>query len=198
MKKPKNATEFILENEKWQDVLNLLRKVVLSTGLKETIKWNFPVYTYKGKNIVGLGAFKNYAGIWFFQGATLKDEPGHLLNAQEGKTKAMRQWRFTSIVEIDEELVKAYVEEAIQNQESGNIIKPSSVNKKPLIIPDELQGVLDKNADLRVCFEQLSLSKKRAFAEYIQDARRPETKAKRLEKIMPMILANIGLHDKYK
>ena len=37
--------------------------------------------------------FKEYFGIWFFQGGTLVDELKVLTNAQEGKTKAMRQWR---------------------------------------------------------------------------------------------------------
>ena len=198
MKKPKNATAFILENEKWQDILSLLREVALSKGLGETIKWNFPVYTHKGKNIVGLGAFKDYAGIWFFQGATLKDEARHLFNAQEGKTQAMRQWRFASIEEVDVNLVKAYIEEAIQNQESGNITKPSPASKKSLLIPDELQTVLKENADLKLCFEQFSLSKKREFSEYIQQAKRQETKDKRLKKVIPMILANVGLNDKYR
>jgi uncharacterized protein YdeI (YjbR/CyaY-like superfamily) len=44
----------------------------------------------------------------------------------------------------------------------------------------------------------LGLSKKRDFAEYIEVAKRAETKAQRLEKIIPMIRDGRGLNDRYK
>jgi uncharacterized protein YdeI (YjbR/CyaY-like superfamily) len=42
------------------------------------------------------------------------------------------------------------------------------------------------------------MSKQREYADYIAEAKREETKTKRIEKIKPMILKNIGLNDKYK
>ena len=51
---------------------------------------------------------------------------------------------------------------------------------------------------LATIFESLTLTKKREFTEYISSAKRDDTKQKRLEKIIPMILNNIGLNDKYK
>ena len=44
----------------------------------------------------------------------------------------------------------------------------------------------------------MTKGKQREYAEYIADAKREETKSKRLEKIIPMILANQGLNDKYR
>jgi uncharacterized protein YdeI (YjbR/CyaY-like superfamily) len=44
-----------------------------------------------GKNLLGIGAFKNHFGLWFFQGSLLKQNTKLLVNAQEGKTQAMRQ-----------------------------------------------------------------------------------------------------------
>ena len=126
MKKPKNIDEFLSDQKQWLEELVFLREIILSTRLEETIKWNFPVYTWKNKNIVGLGAFKSYFGVWFFQGASLKDELGVLINAQEGKTQAMRQWRFQSIKEIDRNNLRAYIAEAIDNQKKGKIIKFST------------------------------------------------------------------------
>jgi len=73
MDKNKNFNEFISKQTHWKSTLNLLREIILSTGLEETIKWGIPVYTYDKKNIVGIGSFKSYAGLWFFQGALLKD-----------------------------------------------------------------------------------------------------------------------------
>ena len=69
-----NFEGFIAKQDQWKSTLIELRKIILSTGLEETIKWGTPVYTYSSKNIVGIGSFKSYAGLWFFQGALLKDE----------------------------------------------------------------------------------------------------------------------------
>ena len=191
------VTEYINDKNKWTQELILLRSVLLALPLEETIKWGAPVYVYKGKNILGLSAFKNYCGLWFFQGHFLKDEANLLVNAQEGKTKAMRQWRFESVEDINTDLVKAYVLEAINNSEKGLEIKPQK-NKQPLIIPPELESKLKGNDNLTEKFNELTLSKQREFAEYISSAKRDTTKITRLEKIIPMIINGIGLNDKYK
>lgn len=191
----KTVDEYIQLHPQWQEELLFLRKIMNSTELTETVKWGAPVYTINGKNIVGLGAFKSYVGIWFFQGVYLKDEKKKLINAQEGKTQAQRQWRFNHFDEIDEVLITKYVEEAIANQKAGKELKPQ---KKPLIIPKQLQFLLDKNEALASNFESMTLTKKREFAEYIADAKQEGTKLKRLERIIPMILKNKGLNDKYR
>jgi uncharacterized protein YdeI (YjbR/CyaY-like superfamily) len=118
-----------------------------------------------------------------------------LINAQEEKTKGMRQWGFGSDDDIDENLIKSYLLEAIQNQKDGKEIKPE---KKPLIIPDELKEELAADALLFEAFETLTLTCKREYAEYIADAKRAETKQTRLQKIIPMIKAKKGLNDQYK
>ena len=191
------VVQYIIDKNAWTQELNLLRSVLLELPLEEAVKWSAPVYVYKNKNILGLSAFKNYCGLWFFQGSFLKDDKKVLENAQEGKTKAMRQWRFYKLEEIDVNLVKEYVLEAIQNSEEGKELK-SKRNTKPLIIPIELQLELDKNQVFQESFEKFTLSKKREYADYISEAKREATKLKRLEKIIPMILSGVGLHDKYK
>ncbi len=196
MQRHKTVDDYILANQQWEEALTRLRKIFLSTELSEAVKWGAPVYTVDGKNVAGLGAFKSYVGIWFFQGMFLTDRHQKLINAQEGKTKAMRQWRFDSLEEIDTALVKEYLEEAIQNQKDGKELKPEK--GKSLLIPDVLSEALEKNSNLKACFSELNLSKQREYAEYITEAKRDATKAKRLEKIIPMILDKIGLNDKYR
>ena len=191
------VTNYIEKKIQWKLELEKLREAVQGCDLEETIKWGAPVYMNKGKNILGLSAFKNYVGLWFFQGGTLKDTHKVLMNAQEGKTAAMRQWRFSSIEDIDVALIKAYVKEAIENQEKGNIIKPQK-NTKPLIIHPLLQKELDANKAFLKQFESFSISKKREYADHISEAKREATQLKRLEKIIPMIISGVGLHDKYK
>lgn len=195
MKSYKTVEAYIEGHSQWAGALNKLRKIMLASEMQETVKWGAPVYTVGGKNVVGLAAFSNYVGIWFHQGVFLKDPAKVLINAQEGKTKALRQWRFADADEIDADLVAAYVAEAIQNQKAGKEIKPQ---KKALVIPDELDSALANNSNLKACFEALGRSKQREFAEYIAEAKRADTKTKRLEKIIPMILDGIGLNDKYR
>lgn len=187
--------QYISKHPEWQEELDYLRQLLQNTPLQEHVKWGAPTYSFQNKNLVGIGAFKKYVGLWFFQGALLKDEGNFLVNAQEGKTHAMRQWRFGSINEVDGSKILQYVNETIENQIAGNILKPK---KKPLVIPLELKEALTNEPGLTDSFEALSLTNKRDYVEYILEAKRVATKEKRLAKIIPMIAQEIGLHDKYK
>jgi len=189
--------EYFEKKHQWSKELALMRKILLEAPLKETIKWGAPTYTFNGKNIVGMAAYKNYCGLWFFQGALLKEKHNVLHNAQEGKTKVMLQWRFHTISEIDINLIKEYVLEAIENQKQGKEIKPIRKTKL-LMIPELLQNELESNQSLKENFEKFSSSKKREYASYISEVKRETTKLSRLSKIIPMILNGAGLHDKYR
>lgn len=196
MQSYKTVDQFISNAKQWKDELIQLREILLDTELTEEVKWGAPIYTYKGKNVVGMAGFKSYVGLWFHQGALLKDPKKKLMNAQEGVTKAQRQWRIASEKEIDQKTIKVFVKEAIQHIEDGNAIKPSP--KKKLTVPKELAAILKKNAAASNAFKQLAAFKQREYAEYIAEAAKPETKVRRIEKILPMILNGIGLNDKYK
>ncbi|KJD31339.1 hypothetical protein PK35_14590 [Tamlana nanhaiensis] len=197
MKKSSSVDEYIENQPKFSEALTLLRDLILSTEVEEDFKWRSPVYTINGKNVIGLGAFKNHFGIWFFNGVFLKDEANVLVNAQENKTKALRQMRFEQFEDINNDLVLAYVKEAIENQKLGKEIKPERKGKT-VNIPAELKTELTNSSELNSAFKALSPGKQREYCEYIETAKRDATKQSRLEKIKPMILNNIGLHDKYK
>ena len=145
---------------------------------------------------MGLGGFKSYLGIWFFNGVFMKDEAKVLVNAQEGVTKALRQWRFTSAKEIKPALIKKYVQEAIKNAKAGKEIKPEK--KAAIPIPVELQNAFKKNKSMKPTFTALTPFKQREYLEYITEAKTEPTRIKRVEKITPMILAGKGLNDKYR
>ncbi|MEY8868114.1 YdeI family protein [Meridianimaribacter flavus] len=196
MKKVSSVEEYIEVNSHFSDALTLLRDLINSTQLNESLKWSAPVYSLNGKNVVGLGAFKQHFGIWFFNGVFLKDEQQLLVNAQE-KTKALRQMRFESIEDIDRAAVLAYVKEAIENQKLGKELKPERKGKT-VVIPKELSTVLKANGELNTSFKALTPGKQREYCEYIESAKREATKQTRLDKITPMILKGVGLHDKYK
>lgn len=196
MKKVSSVEEYIEENSHFGEALSLLRDLINTTELEETLKWNAPVYTLNGKNVVGLGAFKNHFGIWFFNGVFLKDKNNLLEQAQE-KTKGLRQMRFESIDDIDKHAVLAYVTEAIENQKLGKEIKPEKMGKT-IVIPKELQIALETNKNFQAAFKALTPGKQREYCEHIASAKQEKTKMSRLEKIKPMILKGMGLFDKYK
>ena len=149
MKRYKTVDGYIENAALWRDELDRLREILLSTELTEDVKWGGPCYTYDGKNVVGIGGFKSYVGLWFFQGALLEDKQKVLINAQEGTTRALRQWRMNSSKEIKSALIKAYVKEAIQLVKDGRSIGPQK--KKPVVVPPELKQALAKNAAARRC-----------------------------------------------
>ena len=197
MKKVNSVEEYIEINSHFGEALTLLRDIINTTELNESVKWSAPVYDLNGKNVIGLGAFKHHFGIWFFNGVFLKDEQKRLINAQENKTKALRQMRFESIDDIDKNLVLAYVKEAIENQKEGKEIKPKRTTKK-VDIPQELKAHFKTDPQLESHFKSLTPGKQREYCNYIIEAKRDATKQSRLKKITPMITKGIGLHDKYK
>ncbi|MCX7550221.1 YdeI/OmpD-associated family protein [Xanthomarina sp. F2636L] len=196
MKKASSIEEYIEINPLYKEALELLRQLINSTELEETFKWSSPVYTLDGKNVLGLGAFKNHFGIWFFNGVFLKDEKQLLEKAQE-TTKALRQMRFENIRDINKSIVLNYIHEAIENQKSGKILEPERRGKS-VIIPKELQQELKSKPKLLAAFKTLAPGKQREYCHYVDSAKRETTKHSRLVKIKPMIIQGLGLHDKYK
>ena len=115
-----NVVDLLADETQWSEELMLLRDIILSVGgLKEEIKWGSPIYTVDGKNVLAIGGFKNYFTIWFHQGVFLSDPNKVLVNASEGRTRGLRQWRFESAKDIKPALVKKYVKEAIKNSKEG-------------------------------------------------------------------------------
>lgn len=198
MIKSKSVEEYIELKSEWKELLFTLRDIIISTGLEETIKWGGPVYTYHKKNIIGIGAFKNFVSLWFYHGVFLKDQDKKLVNAQEGVTKSLRQWRFTDYEEMakNSELIQQYIFEAIEIEKQGKSIKPTRTQK--VILPNELSSKLQRNVKFKNAFELFSKAKQREFAEYIEQAKRSETRLNRLDKVIVLVLKGEGLNDKYK
>ncbi|WP_373523798.1 YdeI family protein [Aquiflexum sp.] len=180
----------------WQEEIELIKSVVEKTELQHAIKWGIDVYTLNGQNILGIAPFKAYIGIWFYNGVFMSDPLNVFVNAQEGKTKALRQWRFTSKEEINPDQIYSYLQEAIANEKAGKRLVPDKSLK--FEIPEILVEAFKKDTKLKNRFEKLSPGKQKEFALHIQEAKREETKISRLEKIKPMILEGKGLNDKYK
>ncbi len=187
--------EFIAKKSRWTKELTELREIFLSTDLEETIKWGSPVYTINGKNVAGLSAFKNHYGLWFFNGVFLKDKHNLLVNAQE-KTKAMRQVKFEEGDKIPKKIILEYILEARDNELEGKKVALAAPGKYEL--SPFLEEAFKSDQVLLDGFYALSPGKQKDYSNHISDAKQEKTKLSRLEKIKPMILQGIGLHDKYK
>lgn len=196
MKRSKSVNDYIRDTDQWQDELQKLRDILNDTSLVEAIKWGAPCYTYKGKNVVGLAAFKQWFCLWFHQGALLADRNKVLMNAQEGRTKALRQWRMTSAGDIKPRIIKRYVKEAIALIDAGKEIKAD--RSKPVEVPVELGKAMRRYKGATAAFRSLTKGKQREYADYIASAKRDDTRKKRIDKILPMIAAGTGLNDKYR
>ena len=196
MDKIEKLESFYESEHPYKGGIALLREIALKTEAVEDFKWSIPVYTLDGKNVFGIGKFKSYFGVWFFNGVFLKDPKKVLENAQDGKTKGMRHWKFQSLDEVDEKIVLGYMKEALDNQKKGLEIKAEKT--KEIEIPELLQSKLDSDSVLKSSFENFTPYKQKEFCEYIAEAKQEKTKLRRLEKILPMIKDGVGLNDGYR
>ena len=186
---------YLDKHPQWRKQFLAFREVLLAVELNEDIKWGIPAYLYNGKNLIGYAGFKQHCAVWFHQGVFLKDEAGKLSNAQEGKTQAMRQWKFDPGEEVPSDLLRAYALETIENHKAGKKVKPVS---RELKVSVELEKAMQKDATLHKAFDSLTSGKQKEYAEHIGSAKQEKTRLSRLEKARPQILAGIGLHDKYR
>ncbi len=180
----------------WRDCEEFMNQLIVKANLKKDFKWGSDVYTYKGKNVIGWAGFKHFFSLWFYNGIFLEDKLQVLITASEGKTKALRQWCFSSCDEMNAQHILDYIQESIQTIDDGKEIKPKR------IAPPDLEGILKETLDddkaLKIAFDRLTPGKRKDYQNYISEAKQEKTKATRLDKIKPLILEGKGLHDKYK
>ena len=180
----------------WEAADAFMQELIVKLPLEKTFKWGSDIYTFQGKNVIGWGGFKNFFSLWFYNGVFLEDPYQVLISASEGKTKALRQWRFTDVKDMDERKITQYIKESIQTIKDGKEITPE---KSVEVQPEGLfSDWLNANNTVKVAFEKLTKGKRKEYIEYINEAKQEKTKHTRLEKIKPLIINNQGLNDKYK
>lgn len=187
--------EIIEKSEGWaQPIMRDLREIILGCGLQETVKWGAPTYVHHG-NVVGLVALKNYVSLWFFEGAQLSD-PDKVLIASSEKTKALRQWRFEKVSDIEAERIALYVNEAALNMEKG--IKTPKPKVKVPPMPDILKQAFVKEPELKAFFDKLAPSHRRDYIAFISEAKQEATRLRRLEKSLNLMREGKDLNAKYR
>ncbi len=171
-----------------------LRKAFLEEGLQEALKWRMPCYSYKGM-VCSLGVFKNFTTLWFPKGALLSDPDGLLIQAQES-TKGMRNMRFESEDDLDLNLVIGYIKEAMLLNEKG--ISIPTMKKEDLKLSIAFKVALEQNPKTKTHFQAFSMSKQREYVDWINSAKREDTRERRILKSIEMLDQALGREDKYR
>ena len=185
---------FFDKDTQWQKEYTLLRKIALSCGLEEELKWGCPCYTLEGKNIILIHGFKEYCAYLLFKGALLGD-PENILIQQTENVQSPRQIRFTSAKEITklQATLKAYIYEAIEVEKAGLKVAPKKTKEYPM--PEEFQQVLNKNKTLKKAFDALTPGRQRGYLLHFAQPKQAKTRTARIEKATPQIKAGKGLND---
>jgi len=181
---------------RWREELILLRQLVLESGLQEELKWSIPCYTYAGKNVATVSAFKDYACLSFFKGSLLSDPEG-LLHKPGEHSQAARTLRFVQAEQIaaQADAIRDFLAQAIELEKAGRQVVFA---KNPEPLPAELQAQLAESPELARAFGALTPGQQRAYILYFSQPKQAQTRLGRIEKYKQQILAGKPFYEKNK
>jgi uncharacterized protein YdeI (YjbR/CyaY-like superfamily) len=142
--------------------------------------------------LCGFAAHQKFVNFVFFQGALLKDKK-KILKHNEGSLHN-RHIKYTDVKEIDEDVLLAYLFEAIDNNTKGN--KLLVTKDKTILIPADVKKVFSLHGVLKI-FENMTFSRRKEYMFWINSAKREVTRTQRINLATEMIRKNKGLMDKY-
>jgi uncharacterized protein YdeI (YjbR/CyaY-like superfamily) len=142
---------------------------------EETIKWSMPAYTVSGKIVLITAAFKAHAALNFWRGQ--ERESSH------SSVGAMGQ--FGKIRSLDElpnhdELDRLIREAAELAARAPAPRKVKHAPKPPIDMHPQFEAALDKAGNAKATFDAFPPSCRREYIEWVGEAKRDETRAKRI------------------
>jgi uncharacterized protein YdeI (YjbR/CyaY-like superfamily) len=180
-------------------ILTHIRDVVHSAcpEVEETLKWGMPYFTYKGM-LCGMAAFKGHCTFGFWKGALVVD--GKRRTAED----AMGQFgRITKLSELPPQRALAgYVKKAMALNDAG-VKAPTrsaaggAAKRKALAVPADLAAALARDKTARAVFDGFSPSHKREYIEWINEAKRPATRERRLARTLEWLAEGKPRNWKY-
>ena len=187
--------EYLSRVTNWQLELAELRRVLLASPLTEEVKWRVPCYTYQGKNIIAINSMKDCVACGFFKGALIEDPHG-ILEIPGENTQYGRYVRFTSIAQIKElePILQEYILKAIEIELSGRELPRRQTEDYPLA--EEFQTRLEEDPALAAAFERLTPGRQRGYLLHFAAPKQSKTRAERVEKAIPRIMAGKGPMDR--
>jgi len=184
-----------------QPILEYLREVVHAgtPGVVEEMKWSRPFFVYEGVILGNMSAFKAHCsfGLW-------GSEVGEVLQ-KDGAAQNNGMGTFGKITSIEElpartKLV-SYVKRAAKAIDDGERTKAWSrprVVKAEAEVPEALTAALKKNKAAAKTFEAMTPGCKREYCQWIAEAKREETRAKRVATAVEWIAEGKSRNWKYE
>lgn len=186
-----------------QPILWLLREVMHegAPGVMEEIKWSRPFFVYKGVILGNISAFKSHCslGLW-------GKEIGTALRA-DGMVQGDGMGTFGKLTSVKDlpprKQLVGYIRTAAQAIDDGvrtkSFTRPrSQVVKADVAVPETLAAALKKNKAAGKNFETMSPSCRKEYCVWIADAKREETRDKRVATAVEWIAEGKGRHWKYQ
>lgn len=177
-------------------ILTHIREVVLSCSpaIEETIKWGMPTYAYHGI-LCHMAAFKQHAALGFWRGALIVDAP------TEQRASAMGEFgRLTDVAQLPSRRVLAgYIRSAMRlNATGATPVKKAAKPKPAPRTPTDLGEALARNAKARAAWTGSSPSHRREYVEWITEAKRPETRVRRVATTVAWVATGKSRNWKYE
>jgi uncharacterized protein YdeI (YjbR/CyaY-like superfamily) len=182
-----------------QPILTHLREVVHAAcpDVEETMKWSSPHFDYKGSMMCAMAGFKQHAIFGFWKGKLMK---GVSPNRNNGGEAMGNYGRLTSVKDLpNRRELTALIKQAMRLNDEGIVVaRPKKAAKPAPTVPAALKAALAKNRKAAAQFAAFSPSQRREYVEWIDEAKRDETKAKRVAQAIEWIAEGKGRNWKYQ
>jgi uncharacterized protein YdeI (YjbR/CyaY-like superfamily) len=156
---------------------------------EETVKWSSPTFQYKGM-LCGMGAFKAHCMFGFWKAELVVG----------GSHPHARSRHLTSVADLPpKKEMAALIRKAMAlNDEGVAVTRAPREKKAPARVPADLTDALKKNKKAKTAFDAFSPSHKREYVEWITEAKRDETRAKRVATAIQWIAEGKSRNWKYE
>jgi len=177
-----------------QPILTHLRALVHQhvPGAEETLKWGVPHFVVGEQNLAGMAAFKDHATFGFWRDEEVTGSPRN-----KGAMGSMG--RLGSLADLpDDKTMAAYIKKAAALCAEGKPKRPAPKPKAALDLPGDLGAALKANAAAQGHWDAFSPGKRRDYIEWVLEAKREETRVKRIETIVAQVAEGKDRNWKYK
>jgi uncharacterized protein YdeI (YjbR/CyaY-like superfamily) len=160
--------------------------------IEEGIKWGMPAYSYKGKPLAGMAAFKAHATLGFWQRSGERGE--------NSKAGAMGDFgRLSTLADLpDDATLTGLIHQAMALIEAGAKTVRNKTVKPPLETPEDLAAALATDPGAQATYDNFPPGCRREYLEWIVGAKRPETRAKRIAQAVEQMAGGKKLNWKYE
>ena len=145
--------------------------------ISETIKWGVPHFEYQG--ILGsMAAFRKHVSVGFWKGGMIGDEAGVFESAGNRKMTMLRMRDVADVPSAD--LMLVYIRRAVALNERGMRIPARKRTAVRVAIPSFFSNALRANRKASDVFSRLSRSHQREYVDWLTEAKREETRQRRM------------------